>query len=900
MVFLYRPDRMTETQLQALVKALPGSRNKDPIDAANLILRRNAFKIPPFGITTYKEKIDWKGDQSRSYLRLIHANSFLGCLLEAYIFKNDDIYLYKAFDLIEDWIENNDYIDTANTMGWHDETTALRLQYWLKFYIYAKNKMNQDRVERLKNKMWETAELLSDDSFHSTNTNHGMFQDISLLQFASFFMFEDDEKCREFIEVSIERLKNYFEYIFTVEGVHKEHSPAYHLLVVSQIKKLIDWMKEFNRNAFESFYALYLKAEKYATHVIRPDGFLPPICDTEPKKVLETSYNHLFDTDEFLYSVTKGEKGTPPADNDIVFKEAGYAIFRDDWNKKEKATYCFFSAAYHVDYHKHSDDLNLYIYSNGEIITEAGPNGYNYKDPYTRYAFSSYAHNTLLVNGKGLPRTDGKYDDVYIENYHIGQDESEATGVNKRFDGVVHKRNVKFNKQNQNIIVQDTISSDTKNEYQLLWHVARDIEVKKRDHIVEFFRDNQKVMELELSTKASPIINIRKGQTAPTYSGWIFPEMENKLPSTTLEVNLTGSSVDCRTEFRFSSFKIPVLNESLRLEKDYSSTRDLKYLFEEATEESYKNHLTIVFSAMGKDYNYMFNYKKTLSNLKTNKLFILDDFGIQGSYYIGKDRDFSIETSVMSLINYFTSKYEILQKNITAVGSSKGGFSALYFGIKYHFGNVIAGGPQSKLGQFLIHQAPHKQVAEYIAGGFTEGDCYYLDQILYNILNQPVDNSPNIKLLVGKKDHHLSDHVMPLYNTLKNKGYKTQLDIKENMDHTGLKRYFPRYLQHHLKLILGIQSDYNIHLDIDDFYIKSVHTERKDDSIIVSTKAYGEDLYYAFYLYKEGILEEKIPYSRSNQAIFNIKEKASYQVRAYVKNKTDKRVALNSDPIEIN
>ncbi|MEC1235262.1 heparinase II/III family protein, partial [Bacillus paralicheniformis] len=233
---------MTETQLQALVKALPGSRNKDPIDAANLILRRNAFKIPPFGITTYKEKIDWKGDQSRSYLRLIHANSFLGCLLEAYIFKNDDIYLYKAFDLIEDWIENNDYIDTANTMGWHDETTALRLQYWLKFYIYAKNKMNQDRVERLKNKMWETAELLSDDSFHSTNTNHGMFQDISLLQFASFFMFEDDEKCREFIEVSIERLKNYFEYIFTVEGVHKEHSPAYHLLVVSQIKTLIDWM----------------------------------------------------------------------------------------------------------------------------------------------------------------------------------------------------------------------------------------------------------------------------------------------------------------------------------------------------------------------------------------------------------------------------------------------------------------------------------------------------------------------------------------------------------------------------------------------------------------------------------------------------------------------------------
>lgn len=900
MVSFYRPDMMSVAQLQALVKALPGSRNKDPVQAAELIVKKNAFTIPPFGVTTYQDKIDWTGNHSRSYLRLIHANSFLGCLLDAHVLKNNDAYLNKAIDLIIDWIENNEYSESKNTMAWHDETTAVRLQYWLKFYIYTKNKLDQDKIELLKRKMWETAELLSTDSFHATNTNHGMFQDIALLQFASYIKFENEEKCKEFLEISIKRLKNYFEYIFTLEGVHKEHSPSYHLLIVSQMKRLIDWMREFDQNSFESFYELYLKSEKYATYIIRPDGVLPPICDTEPKKVSESSYKNLYGTEEYLFSVTKGEKGRPPLENDVVFKEAGYAIFRDDWFKKEKATYCLFSAAYHVDYHKHSDDLNLYIYSNGEIITEAGPNGYNYKDPYTKYAYSSFAHNTLLVNGKGLPRTDGKYDDVYIENHHIGQDESEATGVNKRFDGVVHKRNVKFNKQNQNIIVQDTISSDIKNEYQLLWHVAKDIRVKVRDQIIEFFRDDQKVMELELFTKASPIINILKGQTSPTYRGWIFPNMENKLPSTTLEVNLTGSDVECRTEFRFSSFKIPVLKKSLQLEKEYSSTRDIKYLFEEATDARYKNHLIIVFSAVEQEYNYMFNHQETLSNLKTNKLFILDDFGIQGSYYIGKDRDFSIETSVMSLVNYFISKYEILQKDVAAVGSGQGGFSALYFGIKYHFGHVISGGPQFKLGQFLIHQASHKHVAEYIASGFTEGDCYYLDQILYNILNQPAGNGPAIKLLVGKQDHHLSNHVMPLYNILKNRKYTTQLDIKEGMDDKGLSTYFPPYLQHHLNLLLGIQSDYNINLDVDDFYIISVHTEKKNDSIIVSTKAYGDDLYYAFYLYKEGDLQEKTPYNRSNRVVFNIKEKAIYKVRAYVKNKTDKRVALNSEPININ
>lgn len=132
-------------------------------------------------------------------------------------------------------------------------------------------------------------------------------------------------------------------------------------------------------------------------------------------------------------------------------------------------------------------------------------------------------------------------------------------------------------------------------------------------------------------------------------------------------------------------------------------------------------------------------------------MFIKDDFGSQGSFFIGRNRDYSIETSVMSLINYFISKLGILQKDVAAVGLSKGGFSAIYYGIKYHFGHVITGRPPSKLGQYLIHQEPLMHIAEYIGSGYTKGDCYYLDQILYNILDQPVETSPHIKIFVGKK-----------------------------------------------------------------------------------------------------------------------------------------------------
>ncbi|MDK8210807.1 hypothetical protein QP741_24980, partial [Bacillus subtilis] len=65
---------------------------------------------------------------------------------------------------------------------------------------------------------------------------------------------------------------------------------------------------------------------------------------------------------------------------------------------------------------------------------------------------------------------------------------------------------------------------------------------------------------------------------------------------------------------------------------------------------------------------------------------------------------------------YIMSKHGFTHKNVMTVGSSKGGYAALYYGIKYHFGQVIAGAPQSKLGDFLIDQAEHVNIAEYISG----------------------------------------------------------------------------------------------------------------------------------------------------------------------------------------
>jgi hypothetical protein len=284
----------------------------------------------------------------------------------------------------------------------------------------------------------------------------------------------------------------------------------------------------------------------------------------------------------------------------------------------------------------------------------------------------------------------------------------------------------------------------------------------------------------------------------------------------------------------------------------------------------------------------------TLEDIKANKLFILDDFGDQGSYYLGRDRNHSIETTVASLIQYIMAKHQIPHKNVTTVGSSKGGYAALYYGIKYFLGNIVAGGPQSKLGDFLIKQAKHHNIATYIAGGSGVGDCHYLNNVLFRLLEQPADVSPNIHLYVGTEDHHYKNHVRPLYEQLQHKKYKVTLDVAENKTHQDLKIYFPHYLKKTVSNILSIPFD-----DVMAPIIQSITIEQKDQEIIVNCEAIGKELEYAFYVYKDGQVLEKFFYTESSHLEYRVAEPGSYLCRVFVKDSKMQKSAKSTDVVMI-
>ncbi|MGM0853921.1 MAG: accessory Sec system protein Asp2 [Bacillota bacterium] len=246
-------------------------------------------------------------------------------------------------------------------------------------------------------------------------------------------------------------------------------------------------------------------------------------------------------------------------------------------------------------------------------------------------------------------------------------------------------------------------------------------------------------------------------------------------------------------------------------EQVYNSNLPIKYVFEEGN--SNKDHLLVVFSGFHNETNsYRYNYIKTLRNFDCNKLFILDNYGPRGSYYLGNEMNYEVETSVQSLISYMASKLNIVPSNIISAGTSKGGSAALYYGMKYNYGHIITGAPQTKIADYVRKFA--KETAEYILGiEPTAYEVSYINNLIFKQIDK--EHLPHISLLTSKNDIQYKHHIVPLINTFNDKGKKIDLTIDNTiMSHNEIAVSFPAFL---LNKLVGI-----IHgLNIDNVDVKS-------------------------------------------------------------------------------
>lgn len=230
-------------------------------------------------------------------------------------------------------------------------------------------------------------------------------------------------------------------------------------------------------------------------------------------------------------------------------------------------------------------------------------------------------------------------------------------------------------------------------------------------------------------------------------------------------------------------------------EKIFSSIYPIKYYFEKARLNN-KDRLLVIFSAFSND-EAKYNYINTLKTCDCNKLFILDDFGTKGTYYLGLNGDFNIESSVISLISYIMSKNNIVFSNVISVGSSKGGSAAIYYGLKYNFGNVIAGAPQYKIGTYLSDLS----ISDYALDIFGEISDY--NRIKYNNLIRMVANTKTkIYLLTSDGDNQYKKVLKEFEYVARELKINLNVEKCEINNHGEIAREFPKFIYDKLEFIL--------------------------------------------------------------------------------------------------
>lgn len=467
-----------------------------------------------------------------SFCYHMHGLMFLDNSYQQYLITGNEAYKKLLMDYTVDWVKNNPTIDFSNKWAWHDDATARRVLRMSLYYYLWHDDFSREDAKAIEASLKMQADLLAQESFYTEKQNHGMYQDLGLTAYA--LLLESGEKQRKYLSLAAERSKAYFEFCFTEDGVHSEHSPFYHRDVAKALLQFGVLFETFDPSYSAWLLSLYENTGLYLVQITMPDGSWPSLGDSS-----RTYENHIqsldYHSDAFQYVVSSGQKGSPPAD-DIVFPQGGYAIMRSSWqDAPEDATYLLFMASTHSKTHKHGDDLGFILYHRGDLFTEAGRRDYRYLEEMTAYAYSGYAHNVLCYDDRAFPVktgasgfqgiTDAAYN-TKIVAYDMDADVKSVTGVQTRFEEVAQTRTMTYDKANGVVTIKDDLDVLKAGKCSLLYHIAPGVEVQSKPDGWTLLRDGKEVADVAISA------NLPNAPTLATYTGgsegeapyrtWIF------------------------------------------------------------------------------------------------------------------------------------------------------------------------------------------------------------------------------------------------------------------------------------------------------------------------------------------------------------------------------------------
>ena len=405
------------------------------LEAAKAVRRaeeclRNGWSRRGYQSLDLHKPIPWElpSQTHRSWNFYVHALDMIDPLLAAHDQTGDRKYLEPALRIGLDWVETHPRdAEGVSPMAWYDMAVGLRA-YRLG-YLYQAAEAEGLLSEAQRSAFWASLDEhrteLADDATIAFHNNHGYFQVAGQLALGRRFR-DVSPAMAELHAQGGERLHRMLTQQFTEEGVHREHSPDYHRMVVDTLLGLI-------RAGLVEDAELRARAraiEEALAWFVYPSGVIVNFGDSDSRAMTcsAPAAERKWTTPLMQAVASSGATGGARPEGLRAFPDSGYAVVRQpDPQAPEipaQDSYLALAAAFHSRTHKHADDLNFVWYDHGQpILVDAGRYGYIgkteqgselwkdghwYSDPMRIFMESTRAHNTLEFDGRDFPRKGGK------------------------------------------------------------------------------------------------------------------------------------------------------------------------------------------------------------------------------------------------------------------------------------------------------------------------------------------------------------------------------------------------------------------------------------------------------------------------------------------------------------
>lgn len=228
-------------------------------------------------------------------------------------------------------------------------------------------------------------------------------------------------------------------------------------------------------------------------------------------------------------------------------------------------------------------------------------------------------------------------------------------------------------------------------------------------------------------------------------------------------------------------------------EKKYAGR--LKYLYEKHSSDT----LIVVFSGFAD--KPVYNYIRTLNNVKADKMFILDDFGYKGSYYWyenGHDYPMTLANSLI-MCKLIRGGY----KRLITLGSSKGGTCAIYFGLKFGASDIFSGACQYRVGTYLNADDRVPVFLAMMGTDAGEKEQAILDAKMPELINSCGNSTSIVHLLYSKEEHTYHDDIQYLIKDLDANKIKHIDKVEHFTDHGEVGKYFSPWVKEEIRKVIG-------------------------------------------------------------------------------------------------